>query len=66
MKTVPRGFSALPPLGPAMPVSATPMSASKRARTPWAIARAHWALTDTPPLIIDSGTFSSSILGLEA
>ena len=46
-QTVPTGFSSVPPSGPAIPVIATAVSASKRRRTPSAIASATGS--DTAP-----------------
>ena len=46
-QTVPTGFSSLPPSGPAIPVMATAVSASKRRRAPSAIASATGS--DTAP-----------------
>lgn len=44
-QTVPTGFSALPPPGPAIPVMLTPTSAPSRVRAPVAISRATASLT---------------------
>ncbi len=43
--TVPTGFSAEPPPGPATPVTETAISAPRRRRAPSAIAQAHASLT---------------------
>ena len=62
MCTSPTGFCALPPPGPATPVTATVMSACERASAPWVIARATASLTAPCSTSIASGTPSSSDL----
>jgi hypothetical protein len=59
--TVPTGFSADPPSGPAIPVIATAVSASKRSSAPWAIASATGS--DTAPCsVISAGSTPRSAL----
>ncbi len=61
MATVPTGFSADPPSGPATPVILTPSSVPKRCRTPSAIARATGSLTAPCSASMSSGTPSSRV-----
>ena len=60
-QTSPTGFSALPPPGPAMPVTATLTLARDRARAPSAIARATSALTAPCRAISTAGTSIRSV-----
>jgi hypothetical protein len=62
MKTVPTGFSSVPPLGPATPVIDNPKSVPTRVRTPSAIASATTAeLREAQP-----GTGHYGIIGGDA
>ena len=61
MQTVPTGFSAVPPSGPAIPVTPTPMSTRERDLMPSAIAVATGSLTAPCAFSISSGTPSNSI-----
>ena len=45
IKVKPTGFSSLPPVGPAIPVTETPISAPAARQTPSAIRRAIGSLT---------------------
>src|SRR5207253_228994 len=58
MATVPTGFSAVPPPGPAMPVTPTPTSTPARDRMPSAIACATNSLTAPCSAIFSAGTLS--------
>ncbi len=62
MHTVPTGFSAVPPPGPAIPVVATARSTPLASRRPDAIARATGSLTAPCASRSAGGTPSSSIL----
>ena len=59
-KTVPTGFAAVPPSGPAIPVIARPQGVPARSQTPRTIASAHGALTAPWTRRISAGTPSSS------
>ena len=59
--TVPTGFSAVPPVGPAIPVMPTPRSAPARYRMPSAIARATGSLTAPWAARTASGTPKSDV-----
>src|ERR1044072_5331964 len=61
MKTVPTGFSSVPPPGPAIPVIDNPKSVPMRLRTPSAIASATGALT-APCSINNIGSTSNSFV----
>src|SRR5207249_6099926 len=58
--TVPTGFAAVPPSGPAIPVIARPQGVPARSQTPRTIASAHGALTAPWTRRISAGTPSSS------
>ena len=58
--TRPTGLSAVPPVGPAIPVVATTTSTPLRSRSPSAMARATSSLTAPCLSISASGTPSSS------
>ena len=60
-QTVPTGFSSVPPSGPAIPVIATAVSASKRRSAPSAIASATGSDTAPWASISSGSTPSSSI-----
>src|SRR5262250_1384960 len=62
MYTVPTGFSALPPSGPAMPVTARPHAEPEMRHTPSAMARATGSLTAPWARRRCSGTPRSSSL----
>ena len=59
---VPTGFSAEPPLGPAIPVMATVQLARLCASAPWAMARAVASETAPWRSSVVGGTPSMSIL----
>src|SRR5918995_1888142 len=59
-QTVPTGFSSLPPSGPAMPVTATAVSAPNRFSAPAAMASATGSDTAPCSLISRGSTWSSS------
>ena len=60
--TVPTGLSAVPPVGPAIPVTATATCAREWATAPRAMARATGSLTAPWVAISPAGTPSSSVL----
>ena len=60
--TRPTGLSALPPPGPAMPVTDTATPASERASAPSAIVFATGSLTAPTRAISSAGTPSISVL----
>ena len=62
-KTSPTGFSAVPPPGPATPVTATAMSAPSRARAPLAIAAAVSA--ETAPCVASTSSRHAELLRLD-
>ena len=62
MKTVPTGFTLVPPSGPAMPVTPTPTSTPAFLRAPAAICAAIASLTAPCASIALASTPSSSIL----
>ena len=62
IQTLPTGFSAVPPLGPATPVTDTPISVPSRTRAPRAICRATGSLTAPCSMMSESSTPSSSRL----
>ena len=66
MNTVPTGFAAEPPSGPAMPVNESEISASSLSATPRARAAAHSALTAPWLSISSAGTAASATFALLA
>ena len=62
MNTVPTGFSAVPPSGPAMPLTAMPQVAPVRARTPSAISSTVGSLTAPCDSSVSASTSSRSRL----